>query len=128
MCVYLTLVPSWCLDALMSVLFRLPKMTICICVVFATRLSVANVLTLYLPTQIIQLLEAMGLKQYESTFMRERITGEILVECDDDVLAQDLNVTSRLHRVRLMKIVSGRHSAESILRGEDPYVYATKET
>ena len=42
------------------------------------------------------------------------------------VLETELKMTSKLHRVRLMKIVSGKHSAENILRGEDPYVYATK--
>ncbi len=78
--------------------------------------------------QVIQLLESMGLKQYEGMFSREKITGEILGECDDNVLAQELKITSKLHRVRLLKVVSGRHSAESILRGGDPYVYATRAT
>ncbi len=74
---------------------------------------------------MIQLLESMGLKQYTSSFVKERITGEILMECDDEVLAQELKITSKLHRVRLLKLMSGRHSAENVLRGEDPYVYAT---
>jgi len=37
-----------------------------------------------------------------------------------------LQITSKLHRVRLLKLISGRHSAESIMKGDDPYVYASK--
>ena len=58
--------------------------------------------------------------------MKERVNGEILIECDEHVLEADLQVMSKLHRVRLWKIINGKHSAESILKGEDPYVYAAK--
>jgi len=76
--------------------------------------------------QVIHLLDAMGLKQHHNFFMQERINGEILLECDDKILERELKITSRLHRVRLLKLISGHHSAESILKGEDPYVYASK--
>ena len=76
--------------------------------------------------QVIQLLEAMGLKHHQETFLNEHISGEILLECDEHVLEKELKITSKLHRVRLMKLITGQHSAESILKGEDSYVYATK--
>ena len=77
-------------------------------------------------SQIIQLLDAMGLKHHQETFITEHISGEILLECDERVLEKELKITSKLHRVRLMKLITGRHSAESILKGDDSYVYATK--
>ena len=43
-------------------------------------------------SQMIHLLDAMGLKQHHETFMKERISGEILVECDDQVLEKELKV------------------------------------
>ncbi|XP_064390464.1 uncharacterized protein LOC135338305 [Halichondria panicea] len=74
--------------------------------------------------QVLKLLELMGLKAYQEAFMAERVNGEVLLECDEDVLLNELKVTSKLRRVRLLKVISGRHSAEQILKGEDPYVYA----
>ena len=53
--------------------------------------------------------------------MEERVNGEMLLECDNLVLQEELKVTSKLQRVRLMKLIEGKYSAENILRGEDPY-------
>ncbi len=58
--------------------------------------------------QVLELLECMGLKQYQDHFKSEHISGEILAECDDDMLEKDLRVTSKLHRKRLLKIISGK--------------------
>lgn len=69
-----------------------------------------------------QLLDAMELGQYKDAFTRESVSGEILLECDHDILQSDLGVASRLHRVRLMKVVTGRHSAACLIEGADPYV------
>ncbi len=51
----------------------------------------------------------MGMKQYQDKFKREQVDGEILAECDETVLTNDLGVTSRLHRMRLLKIISGTY-------------------
>ncbi len=64
----------------------------------------------------------MNLKQYVEIFSEEHIDGELLIECDEDILETDLSVSRKLHRNRLMKVISGRHSAENIIKGEDPYV------
>ena len=59
------------------------------------------------------------------THFHLQVNGEILSECDEEVLSSDLGITSKLHRMRLMKVISGRHSARGILEGEDPYTYGT---
>ena len=66
--------------------------------------------------QILSLLEAMDLGQYREGFHREHITGEILVECTEEVLQRELEITSKIHRIRLMKIISGQHSASNFLK------------
>lgn len=54
--------------------------------------------------------------------MQEHIDGELLAECNDAILENELAVSSKLHRNRLMKLITGKHSALAILEGEDPYV------
>ena len=63
----------------------------------------------------------MNLSQYKDKFRTEQITGEILCELDDAALEVDLGIRSKIHRVRLMKIMSGKHSVSSLLNGENPY-------
>ena len=74
------------------------------------------------PSQIQSLLGAMDLSQYKETFIREHVTGEILLELDDSDLQSELGMTSKIHRIRLLKLIQGIHSAQSILSGLDPYV------
>ena len=57
--------------------------------------------------QVIQLLQQLGLEQYEPSFLREGITGELLLECDEDLLQNELEVKSKLHRLRLLRIIKG---------------------
>ena len=90
-------------------------MCVCVCAWvcdFVTTLSIH---------QVIKLLEMMGLTQYQGSVQHEHVTGEILAELDEDSLENELGVKSKIHRVRLMKIITGRHSAASVLKGEDPY-------
>lgn len=44
--------------------------------------------------QVLSLLDQMGLRKHQETFMEERVNGEILLECDDEVLYQELRVTN----------------------------------
>ena len=57
--------------------------------------------------QVLELLDVMGLKQYQEKFRTEQVTGEILAECDEQVLTDDLGVTSKLHRIKLIKVITG---------------------
>lgn len=65
--------------------------------------------------QVLALLAAMNLHQYQATFRSEVVDGEILSECDDGVLENELGITSRLHRLRLLKIISGETSLAQFL-------------
>lgn len=65
--------------------------------------------------QIQDLLDAMEMQQYKDGFEREKISGEILAELTEEDLQKELGVASRIHRVRLLKIMTGHHSARDIL-------------
>ena len=71
--------------------------------------------------QVQQLLHVMNLTQYQSKFASEGIGGDILIELGDQDLQNDLGMKSKVHRIRLMKIIEGQHSAKKILEGENPY-------
>lgn len=71
--------------------------------------------------QVLCLLDTMKLSQYRELFLEESIDGEILAECDESLLEQELHITNKLHRSRLMKVITGRHSARNIQYGVDPY-------
>ena len=58
----------------------------------------------------------MDLKQYTLTFKSEHINGDILIECDDDVLRVELGVSSKLHRLRLLKVIKGEYSCKTFLK------------
>ena len=56
---------------------------------------------------MLNLLDSMSLDKYRDNFKREQVNGEILSECDEDVLTNDLGISSKLHRIKLMKVISG---------------------
>ena len=64
----------------------------------------------------------MGMKAYQAVFAKESVDGEILLQCDLPVLERELGVSSKIHRMRLMRVINGHYSAHSILEGEGPYV------
>ena len=66
-----------------------------------------NTCLLHFVVQVLELLDVMGLKQYQEKFRTEQVTGEILSECYEQVLADDLGVSSKLHRIKLMKVITG---------------------
>ena len=63
----------------------------------------------------------MNLGQYRTKCLEEQVTGEILIELGQEDLERELEIKSKIHRVRLMKIIDGQHSARNILEGESPY-------
>ena len=68
--------------------------------------------------QVVRLLEIMGLEQYSPTFVHEQIDGDILSACDDSILDEDLKVKSRLHRMRLLRVIQGAHSVQEVMSGK----------
>lgn len=78
--------------------------------------------------EVLKLLDAIGMKQYAEVFQREKINGEVLVDMDDEMMMGDLGIASKLHRMRLMKVIKGEHLAvKQTLKGEDPYVMTCKQ-
>ena len=67
--------------------------------------------------QVLLLLDVTGLSQYRDIFTRETMTGDILLECNEDILKDELGIESKLHRIKLMKLINGHHSAQSYLQG-----------
>ena len=61
------------------------------------------------------MLDALHLSQYKEAFEREWVDGEVLLELDDEVLQHELGVSIKIHRIRLMKIISGSNSAEKLV-------------
>lgn len=57
----------------------------------------------------------MNLGQYKETIAREFIDGGVLSELDEQSLENDLGVSSKVHRIRLMQIVAGSRSAKDFL-------------
>lgn len=70
---------------------------------------------------IIRLFTVMGFEQHSQAIAKEHITGDVLIECTESILEMELGISSKLHRLRLMKLIDGSHSAKGILSGEGPY-------
>ena len=65
----------------------------------------------------------MGLEQYTPTFKHEQINGDILSTCDDGILKDELKIASRLHRIRLLRVIDGNYSIHDIMSGHDGYIF-----
>ena len=83
-------------------------------------MNIINVVTLF---QVLRLLEMMGLEQYTPIFKQEQINGDILSTCDDSLLKDELKIVSRLHRMRLLRVIEGAYSIHEIMSGNDGYIF-----
>lgn len=54
------------------------------------------------------LLKSIGLDAYVERFVAECISGDIMQEIDDNVLNKELGVASKLHRIKLMRLINGK--------------------
>ena len=66
--------------------------------------------------QILQVLDSMGLSQYKEIFSQERIDGAVLLELDAEVLRCELGIKSKIHCIKLTKLISGDHSIQQFLQ------------
>ena len=55
--------------------------------------------------QVLGLLDAIGLPQYKEAFTREAIDGELFSSLDNEMLAKELDVSSKIHRLRILKLI-----------------------
>ncbi len=65
----------------------------------------------------------MGFEQYTPIFKQEQINGDILSTCDDALLKDELKIASRLHRMRLLRVIEGAYSVHEIMSGKDGYIF-----
>ena len=63
---------------------------------------------------VLLLLEKMNLNQYRDAFEQEKIDGILLASLDNDML-EELGVTKHIHRLRLKKIIEGKHNVETFI-------------
>ena len=61
-------------------------------------------------------MDCLKLSAYSEAFRKEGITGDLLLELDELALEQDLGVSSRLHRLNIMRFITGKYSARSSLQ------------
>ena len=61
------------------------------------------------------MLDRLNLVQYKPIFSEKNITGLELFHCNENVLQNDLKVTSRLDCIRLMMLIQGRESIWKLL-------------
>ena len=68
-----------------------------------------NILSFFLLViwQVQLLLDEMGLPQYKEKFRSKNVNGKIFSECDESNLINDLCISSKLHRKRLLKVITG---------------------
>ena len=57
----------------------------------------------------------MGLSRYAQAFKEEQIDGNILFELDDEILEEELGIKKKIHRLRLMMIITGRQCVNDYL-------------
>ena len=57
----------------------------------------------------------MGLGQYKETFERESVDGGILSALDDTTIRDELGVASKIHRMRIIKLIDGFYSCKEFL-------------
>lgn len=57
----------------------------------------------------------MSLKQYNGVIKEEVIDGEIILDLDTPTLAEEIGVTSRIHQLKIMKLISGEYDARIYL-------------
>ena len=52
-------------------------------------------------------MDKMNLGRYKASFQREQVDGALLLSCDNDILEFELGITSRLHRVKILRLIRG---------------------
>lgn len=65
--------------------------------------------------EVTQLLDGLGLSQYKKKFSNERVTGRILVKCNEKMLEKELGVSSKLHRMQLMEFIQGNDCVYTVI-------------
>ena len=65
---------------------------------------------------MIDLLEILLLAKYKNAFIREEISGALLQDLDEEILETELGITSRLHRLKLLRVIDGRQPLDELFK------------
>ena len=65
--------------------------------------------------QLKTVLEGMNLGQYTAIVEEETLDGEIFMELDEDTLTKELGIASRIHRVKVLKLITGDYDAQTFM-------------
>ena len=65
---------------------------------------------------MIDLLEILGLTKYKNIFIHEEISGALLLELDEEILEVELGITSKLHRLKLLRVIDGRQPLDELFK------------
>ena len=71
-----------------------------------------------MPPQMIQVLEGMGLAQYTEVVKQEVLDGKIFLDLDEATLSQEMGVASRIHRIKMLKLIGGDYDARDFIMGQ----------
>ena len=55
------------------------------------------------------MLAKLNMSQYMKQFTSEQIDGDLFSECSDQILESELGISSRLHRLKLLRIIEGKN-------------------
>ncbi len=55
------------------------------------------------------MLVAIGLPQYKDAFLKEVIDGITFMGLDDITLEKELQISSKIHRLRILKLTEGNN-------------------
>lgn len=66
------------------------------------------------PFQVVVVLKALDLPEYEEAFLREQVDGHVLLQLNEHILTSELGVDSKLHCIRIMNLVAGKIPREKI--------------
>ena len=64
---------------------------------------------------MLSILDSMGLQQYKEAFSRESVDGAVLVELDEEILSCELEIKSKIHCIKLIKLISGEYPIQHIV-------------
>lgn len=66
------------------------------------------------PFQVVAVLKALDLPEYEEVFLREQVDGHVLLQLNEQILTSELGVDSKLHCIRIMNLVAGKIPREKM--------------
>jgi hypothetical protein len=71
------------------------------------------------PEQVIKILESLGLDRYKDQFITEQIDGHLLLSLTDEILEHELDIKSKIHRIKIMRVISGKQSIADYITTHD---------